>query len=91
MIHHDIPPQEFLKYVHDIDLSFMKKDLALRKELENLNMRKLIFTNGSLDHAKNVLGHFIDDLFQGIFDITDAEYQPKPELRAFDLMTKNLI
>ena len=22
MIHHDIPPEEFLEYVHDIDLSF---------------------------------------------------------------------
>ena len=89
MIHHDIPPKEFLKYVHDIDLSFMKKDTVLRKELENLNMRKLIFTNGSTDHAKNVLSHLgIDDLFEDIFDITDAEYQPKPEPKAFDLMTK---
>ena len=89
MIHHDIPPKEFLKYVHDIDLSFMKKDKILRQELENLKMRKLIFTNGSTDHAKNVLRHLgIDDLFQGIFDITDAEYQPKPEQKAFDLMTK---
>ena len=89
MIHHDIPPKEFLKYVHDIDLSFMKKDIVLRAELEKLDMRKLIFTNGSTDHAKNVLSHLgIDDLFQGIFDITDAEYQPKPEPKAFDLMTK---
>ena len=89
MIHHDIPPKEFLKYVHDIDLSFMKKDLVLREELKNLNMRKLIFTNGSIDHAKNVLSHLgIDDLFENIFDITDAEYQPKPEPRAFDLMTE---
>ena len=89
MIHHDIPPKEFLKYVHDIDLSFMKKDLVLREELENLDMRKLIFTNGSIDHAKNVLSHLgIDDLFENIFDITDAEYQPKPEPKAFDLMTE---
>jgi len=89
MIHHDIPPKEFLKYVHDIDLSFMKKDLVLRGELKNLNMRKLIFTNGSIDHANNVLKHLgIDDLFEDIFDITDAEYQPKPEPRAFDLMVK---
>ena len=89
MIHHDIPPKEFLKYVHDIDHSFMKKDLVLREELENLDMRKLIFTNGSTDHAKNVLSHLgIDDLFENIFDITDAEYQPKPEPKAFDLMTK---
>ena len=74
---------------HNIDLTFMKKDKILRQELENLKMRKLIFTNGSTDHAKNVLRHLgIDDLFQGIFDITDAEYQPKPEPKAFDLMTK---
>ena len=72
MIHHDIPPKEFLKYVHDIDLSFMKKDVVLRAELEKLDMRKLIFTNGSTDHAKNVLSHLgIDDLFENIFDITD--------------------
>ena len=89
MIHHDIPPKEFLKYVHDIDLSFMKKDIVLRSELEKLNMRKLIFTNGSTDHAKNVLSHLgIDDLVENIFDITDAEYQPKPEPKAFDLMIK---
>ena len=89
MIHHDIPPKEFLKYVHDIDLSFMKKDTVLREELKKLDLRKLIFTNGSTDHAKNVLGHLgIDDLFEGIFDITDAEYRPKPEPKAFDLMVK---
>ena len=89
MIHHDIPPKEFLKYVHDIDLSFMKKDEVLRMELENLKMRKLIFTNGSVDHAKNVLSHLgIYDLFEDIFDITDAQYHPKPEPKAFDMMTK---
>ena len=27
MIHHDIPPEDFLKDVHNIDLTFMKKDL----------------------------------------------------------------
>ena len=88
MIHHDISPKEFLKYVHDIDLSFMKKDYVLRGELKRLNMRKLIFTNGSTEHAKNVLSHLgIDDLFEDIFDITDAQYRPKPEPKAFDLMT----
>ena len=89
MIHHDISPTEFLKYVHNIDLSFMKKDKILREELENLDMKKLIFTNGSTDHANNVLTHLgINDLFEGIFDITDAKYQPKPSPGAFDLMMK---
>ncbi len=89
MMHHDIPPEEFLKYVHDIDLSFMKKDLALREELEKLNIKKFVFTNGSKEHVNNITAHLgIDDLFDGIFDIVDAEFNPKPEAKAFDLMTK---
>ena len=89
MIHHDIKPSEFLKYVHDIDLSFMKKDLILRSELEKLNLKKFIFTNGSKEHAYNITKHLgIDDLFDGIFDIVDAHFHPKPETKAFDLMVK---
>ena len=73
MIHHKINPNEFLKYVHDINLDFMKKDLALREELIKLNTKKFIFTNGSHDHVKNITKHVgIDDLFDGTFDITDC-------------------
>jgi putative hydrolase of the HAD superfamily len=87
MIHHEIDPKEFLDFVHDIDLSFLEKDTALRHELENINLRKFVFTNGSHAHVKHItttLG--IDDQFEGIFDIVDAEYHPKPEAKAFDLM-----
>ena len=87
MIHHDIVPEEFLKYVHDIDLSFMKNDLILREELENLKVKKFIFTNGSKEHANNITSHLgINDQFDGLFDIVDAEYSPKPTAKAFDLM-----
>jgi len=89
MIHHDIPPEEFLEYVHDIDLSFMKKDKLLREELEKLNIKKFVFTNGSKEHVKNITEHLgVEDLFDGIFDIVDAEFHPKPEAKAFDLMVK---
>ena len=91
MIHHDIPPEEFLKYVHTIDLSFMKEDKIMRTELENLDMEKFIFTNGSAEHAKNILTHLgVYDLFgrDKIFDIKDAGYVPKPEAKTFDLMIK---
>ena len=87
MIHHEIDPKEFLDFVHDIDLSFLEKDTALKYELENINLRKFVFTNGSQNHVKHItktLG--IDDQFEGIFDIVDAEYHPKPEAKAFDLM-----
>ena len=91
MIHDGISPDEFLSYVHDIDLSFMKKDMIMRHELEQLNMEKFIFTNGSADHAKNILTHLgVYDLFgrEKVFDIQDANYIPKPEAKTFDLMVK---
>ena len=89
MIHHDIPPTEFLHFVHDIDLSFMEKNLVLRAEIEKLDLRKFVFTNGSKKHVSNITTHLgIDDLFEGVFDIVDADYHPKPEAKAFDLMIK---
>ena len=87
MIHHNIPPKEFLDYVHDIDLSFLEKDKTLRKELESINLRKFIFTNGSKEHVKNITTSLgIDDQFENVFDIVDAKYNPKPAAKAFDLM-----
>ena len=91
MIHHNIPPEEFLKFVHTIDLSFMKEDKVMRNELEKLDMEKFIFTNGSAEHAENILTHLgVYDLFgrDKVFDIKDAKYVPKPEAKTFDLMIK---
>jgi putative hydrolase of the HAD superfamily len=91
MIHHNIPPEEFLTYVHSIDLSFMKADKIFRNELKKLDMKKFIFTNGSAEHAKNILTHLgVYDLFgeDKIFDIKDGGYIPKPEAKNFDLMVK---
>ena len=87
MINHDIPPKEFLDYVHDIDLSFLEKDKTLRNELESSNLRKFVFTNGSKEHVKNITTSLgIDDQFENVFDIVDAKYNPKPAAKAFDLM-----
>ena len=91
MLHHNVIGDEFLKYVHDIDISFMKEDKIMRNELENLDMEKFIFTNGSAEHAQNILTRLgIYDLFgkEKVFDIKDAGYVPKPESQTFDLMVK---
>ena len=91
MLHHNVIGDEFLKYVHDIDISFMKEDKIMRNELENLDMEKFIFTNGSAEHAQNILTRLgIYDLFgkEKVFDIKDAGYVPKPEAQTFDLMVK---
>ena len=89
MIHHDIDPKDFLKYVHDIDLSCLSKNEILRDELINLDLKKYVFTNGSYEHAKNIIHKLgIEDLFDGIFDIVDAEYYPKPNPKNYNLMLK---
>ncbi len=85
MIHHDINPSEFLKYVHEINLDFMEKDLILRKELIKLEAKKFVFTNGSHEHIANITKHLgINDLFDGAFDITDCNYIPKPSIEPYE-------
>ena len=56
-----------------------------------VDMEKFIFTNGSADHAANILTHLgVYDLFgrDKVFDIKEAGYVPKPEAETFDLMVK---
>ena len=90
MLNHNVIGEEFLKFVHDVDISFMKEDKIMRNELEKLDMEKFIYTNGSADHARNILTHLgVWDLFgrEKVFDIQDAEYVPKPHAKNFDKMT----
>tara|TARA_B100000809_G_scaffold160886_1_gene158281 strand:- start:193 stop:645 length:453 start_codon:yes stop_codon:yes gene_type:complete len=78
MKHNNIDPYEFLNFVHDIDISWLSKDLLLREELIKIKEKKYIFTNGSYSHANNITKQLgIEDLFDGIFDITDADFIPK--------------
>ena len=77
---HKIDANEFLEFVHDIDIDFLKKDLKLSKELKKLDGKKIIFTNGPRKHAINVTQRIgIDQHFDDIFDIIDSNFVPKPE------------
>jgi len=89
MIHHKIDPHEFLEYVHDIDLDFLKKDTFLREELLKLDAKKFVYTNGSRGHVNNITKHLgIDDLFDGVFDIVDGQFIPKPQIEPFKVLIK---
>ncbi len=81
MKHDKIDPHEFLEFVHDIDISWLPKDLKLREELIKIKEKKYIFTNGSHAHVENVTKQLdIDGLFDGAFDIIDANFIPKPQI-----------
>ena len=78
---HKIDANEFLEFVHDVDLSFLKEDKQLGEEIEKIKGKKIIFTNGSLAHAKNVTKRLgIERYFDDIFDIVSADFIPKPSI-----------
>lgn len=79
MIEHNVDPDNFLDYVHDIDHSPVPANAALSQALETLPGRKLVFTNGTVSHAEKVLFRLgITPHFHGIFDIVHSDYVPKP-------------
>ena len=84
MKHHNIDANEFLEFVHDINLDFLKHDKGLEIEISRIKGKKIIFTNGSKAHAKNVTKKIgIDKLFDGVFDIVESNFIPKPSLEAY--------
>jgi len=86
---HKIDANEFLEYVHDIDIDFLEKDLELAKEIKKLDGKKIIFTNGSKKHAINVTTKIgIDHLFDDIFDIMDSNFVPKPSMEPYKKLVK---
>ena len=81
---HKINANEFLDFVHDINIDFLKKDKKLADELEKLEGKKIIFTNGSRKHALNVTSKIgINQYFDGIFDIVDSDFIPKPSMEPY--------
>ncbi len=80
MLNHDIAPDEFIEYVHDIDHSILSHNADLDAALAALPGRKFIYTNGSERHAVNVMDRLgVSRHFDGIFDIRASDYIPKPE------------
>ncbi len=89
MKNHGVAPKEFLDFVHKIDLSGVPVDPAIDLALSRLQGRKLIFTNGSTDHADNVTGHLgIRHHFDDVFDIVAANFIPKPARSVYDQLAE---
>jgi putative hydrolase of the HAD superfamily len=79
MTEHGVHADDFLTYVHKIDHSPLEPNPAMGAAIERLPGRKLILTNGSRDHAREVLARLgIDRHFEAVFDIVAAELEPKP-------------
>ncbi len=82
--HHDVDPHHFLADVHDIDISHLSEDEALTKALRGLKGRKIVYTNGSENHAKRVLAaRGLTREFDAVYGVEHADFAPKPTQGAF--------
>ncbi len=84
----DVDAADFLDFVHRIDYADVRPNPALAEAIAALPGRRLIHTNGSAAHVRNVLSRLglAETLFEGIFDLADAGYVAKPERPAFDAL-----
>ena len=89
MLYHKVQPEQFLNYVHDIDLTSIRKNEELSNKLKNYNGKKIIFTNASDEHAKKVLNKIgLNNTIDHIFDIIKADYIPKPDILTYKKVIK---
>lgn len=85
MIEHGMEPAAFLAHVHDVDLSGLDAAPRLAAAIEALPGTKIVYTNGSEQHARNVLARLgMDAHFSAVHDIVAAEFHPKPTVEAYD-------
>ncbi len=85
MDNHAIDPDYFLDEVHKLDYSIIGPNKKLNQELQKLQGRKIIYTNANKKHAMDVLDRIeLTNFFDEIFDIKEANYIPKPELKPYE-------
>lgn len=84
--HHNTDPEHFLWHTHQFPQlrQMVLREPRLRRTLQHLPGKKLVFTNAPLHYAQAVLKLLqVDDLFDDVFAIEHARYRPKPQAAGF--------
>ncbi len=83
--HHQVDPEDYLAYVHDVPLEqFIRPNPELDRMLERIPVEKVVFTNASEEHAREVLRVLgIERHFTRIFDIRRLNWLCKPDPGAY--------
>jgi putative hydrolase of the HAD superfamily len=84
MREHDCDAEDYLAYVHDIDLGDLAADPSLKAALAHLPGRRFVFTNGCANHAARILDRIgLADSFDAVWDIRSMGFMPKPMAQAY--------
>jgi len=84
MREHDCDAEDYLRFVHDIDLGDLAPDAGLKTALERLPGRRFVFTNGCANHAARILDRIgLAGIFDTVWDIRSMDFVPKPMPEAY--------
>jgi putative hydrolase of the HAD superfamily len=77
---HGVEPEDFYRFVHDIPLGeYLAPDPVLRRMLEGMPQKKIVFSNADRGHIQRVLSVLnVSDLFEEIVDIFATGFVCKP-------------
>jgi len=91
-IHHQIDADEYLAYVHDVDVSaYLQPNPQMDAALATLPHEKVIFTNATAEYARRVLGVLgLGRHFGRIFDIYALHFCCKPNPEAYRILLAGL-
>jgi putative hydrolase of the HAD superfamily len=86
MKHHDTDPHHFLHHTHQFPAlpEMVLREPRLRRTLQQLPGRKIVFSNAPSVYAQAVLKLLgVADLFDDVFAIEHAKFRPKPQRAGF--------
>ncbi|WP_317057608.1 pyrimidine 5'-nucleotidase [Roseovarius rhodophyticola] len=85
MREHDLDPLPYLEDVHDINFDALEADVDLAARIRDLPGRKIVYTNGCAPYAARVVeARGLSGLFDAIYGVEHADFNPKPDRKAFD-------
>jgi putative hydrolase of the HAD superfamily len=84
MLEHGLDPQDYIDHLSQLDLSDVAPNPELADTLNRLDGRKIIYTNAFTEHTREVMERIgITAHFDAVYDISDADYVPKPAIDAY--------
>lgn len=84
---HGVDPGPYLTKVHEIDFSVLDPDPDLAARIQALPGRRIVYTNGTASYAHRVIeARGLSGLFDAVYGVEDANFRPKPERVAFDVV-----
>jgi putative hydrolase of the HAD superfamily len=89
MVEHGLDPAIYFDHMQREDLYDMAPAPDLAATIAQLPGRKLVYTNSSIGHTTMVLERLgMTGLFENVFDITAADFVPKPQPESMDTLCR---